>query len=202
MIGRHRIAELRRHAADAVSTRRTVHRPVMRGGGPRPSAFRAFGHGSWLVPPVHIDGAAGVDVGSEVIVLEHLSIEVAPGARLTVGDGTRLGRFVTISCCSSVHIGRGVSSSDGATVTDSWGLPDRARVVPPPPGAPVVIGDGAYLGAGSVVGPGVHIGAGSFVGEGAVVLDDIPAHSVVYGNPAVVVRHLGPDGGWVGRRFP
>lgn len=56
-------------------------------------------------------------------------------------------------------------------------LPDRA----------VVIEDDVWLGAGVTVLPGRVIGTGSIVGAGSVVTRDVPAWSVVGGNPARVL---------------
>jgi len=153
---------------------------------PPPRAFARFGHGSWIVPPVRIEGADHIEVGDEVVVLEDggLLVDAARGARLVLGDRCRLAKGVEIVCTTSVTIGAGVSTSDYATVTDSWAGLTAPPGVAPPGSAPVTIGDGAYLGWGSVVGPGVTIGAGAFVGEGAVVLDDVEPGGIVYGNPA------------------
>ena len=56
--------------------------------------------------------------------------------------------------------------------------------------APIVIGDGAWLGENVVVCPGVHIGRGAVVGANSVVVRDVPARAVAVGAPAVVVRQL------------
>jgi acetyltransferase-like isoleucine patch superfamily enzyme len=40
---------------------------------------------------------------------------------------------------------------------------------------------------------GVSIGEGGIVAAGAVVTKDVPAFTIVAGNPAVVVRELTPD---------
>jgi acetyltransferase-like isoleucine patch superfamily enzyme len=37
---------------------------------------------------------------------------------------------------------------------------------------------------------GVKIGAGSMVGAGSVVTKNVPAHTIVAGNPAQVLRRL------------
>ena len=52
----------------------------------------------------------------------------------------------------------------------------------------VRIGRGALLGAGAIILPKVEIGAGCVIGAGAVVTRNIPAGSLVRGNPAKIVR--------------
>ena len=196
---RNAVPGARRRLWESRPTTRTVHRPVLELPGPPRSAFAAHGKGSRLVPPLHVEGAARVEVGADVVIMEHLELDVAPGAHVRVGDGVRLGRFVSITCSASIDIGASVSSSDYVAITDSWGPlgaeanrgdGDAIPVRPPSP-APVVIEQGAHLGALCIIGPGVRVGRCAFVGEGAVVLDDVPAHAVVFGNPAVVVRGRG-----------
>ncbi|MGY4311297.1 acetyltransferase-like isoleucine patch superfamily enzyme [Bradyrhizobium sp. JR3.5] len=58
---------------------------------------------------------------------------------------------------------------------------------------PVRICDDAWIGAGAMVLRGVTIGRGAIVAAGAVVTKDVAAYSIVAGNPAVLVRELGPD---------
>ena len=59
---------------------------------------------------------------------------------------------------------------------------------------PVSIGARAYIGARAVILPGTTVGKGAVVGAGSVVRGDVPANSVVYGNPAElrgsVAEHL------------
>ena len=58
---------------------------------------------------------------------------------------------------------------------------------------PVRIEDDAWLAAGSIVMRGVCIGRGAIVGAGSVVTHDVPAFTVVAGNPARVIRTLDMD---------
>lgn len=50
------------------------------------------------------------------------------------------------------------------------------------------IGERCFIGAHSFILPGVTIGEGSIVGAGSVVTRDVPAGTIVAGNPARVVR--------------
>jgi acetyltransferase-like isoleucine patch superfamily enzyme len=52
----------------------------------------------------------------------------------------------------------------------------------------ITIGDDVWFGAGVIVLPGVTIGSHSVIGAGSVVTKDIPAFSVAFGTPAVVIR--------------
>ena len=50
------------------------------------------------------------------------------------------------------------------------------------------IGRNCFIGAAAIIMPGVRIGDECIVGSGAVVTKDVPSHSIVAGNPAVVLR--------------
>jgi acetyltransferase-like isoleucine patch superfamily enzyme len=58
---------------------------------------------------------------------------------------------------------------------------------------------GARIGGGAVLLPGIEIGEEAFVGAGAVVLRDVPARTVVVGNPARILRDV-PDEELLGPR--
>lgn len=50
------------------------------------------------------------------------------------------------------------------------------------------IGRNCFVGAHAIIMPGVRIGDQCIIGSGSVVTKDVPAHSIVVGNPAKVVR--------------
>ena len=54
---------------------------------------------------------------------------------------------------------------------------------------PVIIGKYVWIGANSTILPGVKIGDGAVIGACAVVTKDVPACTVVGGNPAKVIKH-------------
>ena len=53
---------------------------------------------------------------------------------------------------------------------------------------PVTIGDGVWIGGSATILGGVTIGDHVVIGAGSVVTHDVPAHTVVAGNPARVIR--------------
>ena len=59
--------------------------------------------------------------------------------------------------------------------------------------APVVVGDGTWIGARVTLLPGVKLGRWCVIGAGAVVTRDIPDYGVAVGVPARVVRYWNDD---------
>ena len=57
----------------------------------------------------------------------------------------------------------------------------------------IVIDDDVWIGSGAVITDGVSIGRGVVVAAGAVVTHDVPAHTVVGGVPARVLREIDHD---------
>ncbi|WP_278398713.1 CatB-related O-acetyltransferase [Stutzerimonas kunmingensis] len=60
------------------------------------------------------------------------------------------------------------------------------HILPGPKG--VVIGSDVWVGRSAIILDGVAIGHGAVVGAGAVVVKDVPAYSIVAGNPARLIR--------------
>ena len=125
------------------------------------------------------------------------------GRRPAVDDdrrGTRLARFNEITAGSGSPSANRCRAPTPPPIVDTWTDVDGddlgRRAVR---AAPVTIGSGAYLGCNSTVCPGVTVGRGAYVGEGAVVSTTSAEHSVVYGNPAVMVRRYDRASGiWLG----
>ncbi|WP_205855725.1 acyltransferase, partial [Phytoactinopolyspora endophytica] len=87
--------------------------------------------------------------------------------------------------------------------------PDRPVFVQPVTSAGITVGDDVWIGSNVVVVDGVTIGEHSVIGAGAVVTKDVPAWSVMAGNPARRIRDRreprGTSGGSspvVGRDLP
>src|SRR5687768_1083032 len=92
------VRRTRRHArelVDAAGALRSPARTALRISAdrqpPPPSEFARFGARSFVVPPARIAGAAAIEIGDDVLVLEDvgLAVDAAGGARLTIGDRTR-----------------------------------------------------------------------------------------------------------------
>ncbi len=121
-------------------------------------------------------------------------------AGAVIGSGCNICDYVYID--DDVIIGDRVTIKGGAMVTDGMRVADDVFIGPhatftndrfPRSRQPfrcetMVIERGATIGAGAVLLPGVSVGEGAMVGAGAVVTKNVPALSVVMGNPARVVR--------------
>jgi acetyltransferase-like isoleucine patch superfamily enzyme len=57
----------------------------------------------------------------------------------------------------------------------------------------ITIEDDVWIGSGAVITDGVRVGRGSVVAAGAVVTRDVPAHTVVGGVPARVLKDIVAD---------
>jgi acetyltransferase-like isoleucine patch superfamily enzyme len=56
----------------------------------------------------------------------------------------------------------------------------------------VVIGKNVWIGANSIILPGVKIGDNSVIGAGSTITEDVPAYSVVAGNPTRIIKQYDP----------
>jgi acetyltransferase-like isoleucine patch superfamily enzyme len=59
--------------------------------------------------------------------------------------------------------------------------------------SPVRVCKGAWIGARVIILKGVTIGVGAVVGAGSVVTRDVPAQTLVAGNPARIIRSLAEE---------
>jgi acetyltransferase-like isoleucine patch superfamily enzyme len=105
---------------------------------------------------------------------------------ITIGDGTWINRNTLIQGSGGVTIGKGVLFGPNVIVWSSGhDYRGNGRIIDQGlTFAPVKIGDGAWIAAAAVILPGVLIGDGAVVGAGSVVTKDVPAESIVVGNPA------------------
>ena len=109
---------------------------------------------------------------------------------LTIGDNTIIGYGCTIVIGKQVSIGKHCLIAINTRISDSPGHPADpvARRAGLPPGSeevkPVIIRDNVWIGERAIIMPGVTIGENSIVATGAVVITDVPPHTLVVGNPA------------------
>jgi maltose O-acetyltransferase len=113
------------------------------------------------------------------------------GRNIHIGDHVYLNVLCTILDCNEVHIGHHVMIGPNVQIyTAAHLLQAEARIQGWEVAKPIVIEDNVWLGGGAILLPGVTIGRNAVVGAGAVVSQDVPANTVVVGNPARVIREI------------
>ena len=113
------------------------------------------------------------------------------GGKLTTGSDCFINRSCHFDFNESITLGSNVVIGHHVTfITAEHQIGDATRRAGPLLGKPIVVGEGAWIGANATILPGVVIGRGAVVGAGAVVTKDVPSHVVVAGVPAKVLRKL------------
>jgi UDP-2-acetamido-3-amino-2,3-dideoxy-glucuronate N-acetyltransferase len=151
---------------------------------------------------------AGVDIGAGTAVWDHVHIrgpsrvgqDCIVGEKTYIAYGVSVGDCVKINAlaylCTGVTIEDRVMISAGVIFTNDRyprafsdagdlafsGVTDETLHT--------TVQEGATLGAGAMIGPGIVIGRFAMVGMGSVVVSDVPAHGLVYGNPARLRGHV------------
>ena len=153
--------------------------------------------------------APDVKLGKDVKVYSFVNLygceigdETKIGAFVEIQRGAKIGRRVKISShsfiCDGVtiedeaFIGHGVmftndkypraSNPDGSLQTDEdWEM------------LPTLVKYRASIGSNATIICGVTIGEGAIVGAGSVITKDVPAGTIVAGNPARVLRKIEPE---------
>jgi len=115
--------------------------------------------------PVQIDFPKQMTFGEHVFI-NHSFTAMAIGG-ITIGNNVQIGPNVTI-------------------VTDSHDFHDRYVLRC----RSVVIEDNAWIGANAAIMPGVTVGKNAIVAGGAVVTKNVPANTIVGGNPAKVIKEI------------
>lgn len=128
---------------------------------------QAVGEDFNLNPPFYTDFGRNIRVGKRVFI--NFGCTFMDRGGVTIGDDAFIAPQVQL-------------------ITENHGLePDRRRYIT---SRPIIIGKNVWIGAGAIILPGVHIGDGAVVGAGSVVTKDVPANTVVAGNPTKPIKKI------------
>ncbi len=125
---------------------------------------------------------AGIGVG---VVLKP-SINVKYPWNLSIGDYSWIGEGAWLDSLAPITIGGNACISQGVyfcTGNHDWTDPAFGLIV-----KPIVIQEGAWVGARATILPGVTVKSHSIVAAGAVIARDTEPYMVYAGNPAVAVK--------------
>lgn len=146
-----------------------------------------------------------LEIGAGSIVEASLIAE-REGASIVIGRNTFIGSSL-IASAARIEIGDDVLISWGCTVVDhnshaigwsqrtqdvrNWyqGKKDWTHVKV----NPVKIDNKSWVGLNVIILKGVEIGEGAIVAAGSVVVKNVPAWTIVGGNPACVIRKIPPE---------
>ncbi|AKU22180.1 sugar O-acetyltransferase [Massilia sp. NR 4-1] len=153
------------------------------------------------------DAAYGKDLDAAQRVLHEMlgsvgeGVNIKPpfmidyGFNISVGANTFANYGLVALDVGTITIGRDVQIGPNVQLlTPTHPLEPELRLAKYEAAKPIVIEDNVWLGGGAIVLAGVTIGKNSVIGAGAVVTKDIPANVVAVGNPARVIRQIGPQG--------
>jgi putative colanic acid biosynthesis acetyltransferase WcaF len=126
----------------------------------------------------------GAKIGKGLVIKNNVCIKFP--WKLTICNNVWLGENCWIDNIDNVIIGNNVCISQGALLIT--GNHDYTKVDFPYRNAPIVIEDGAWIGAKSVVAPGVKIATHSILTLGTVMTKDTEPYGIYAGMPAVKIR--------------
>ena len=156
-------------------------------------------HGAYLDYGSYLHACpGGIEVGSGTIVMHGSVLHVynfrdLPSAFIRIGRDCLIGEYTVIRGQGGVTIGDRVYTSPLTqiiAVNHVFEDPGKPFIDQGITAQGITIEDDVWLGSGAVITDGVHIGKGAVVAAGAVVVNDVPAHTIVGGVPARILREI------------
>ena len=140
----------------------------------------------------------GVDIGRGTLVMHGAVLHVynfrgLPHAGIRIGRDSLIGEYTVVRGQGGVTIGDRVYTSplvQIVAVNHVFDDPSRPFVEQGITAQGITIEDDVWIGSGAIITDGVRVGRGAVIAAGAVVTQDVPAHTVVAGVPARIVRQI------------
>lgn len=131
-----------------------------------------IGEGSQILPPFRCNYGKHIEIGQKSFI--NFGVSMIDVGKIIIGDHVLIGPNTGIY--TAIHPTDPEIRSKGV---------QKAR--------PIIIEDKAWIGGSVTILPGVRIGYGAIVGAGAVVTKDVPAMTIVAGNPAKTIREINEE---------
>jgi len=135
------------------------------------------------------DSNTGIHIGNGVFVGRNTILSCKNGD-IELADGANIGFNCEIFSASRVRVGRNaLLAAYTYLIGGNHDFSDTSRPVidQARTSTGIIVGDGAWLGAGVKVLDGVIVGADAVIGAGAVVRDSVPNRATAVGVPARIV---------------
>ncbi len=123
----------------------------------------------WIEPPFYCDYGSNIKLGNKVFI--NFNCCILDTAEVTIGDHVLIGPNVQI-----------YAATHPLDIKTRNSLLEYAKSIS--------IGNNVWIGGGAIICPGVHIGDGVVIAAGSVVVNDIPDHVMVAGNPAMIKKKI------------
>jgi len=126
----------------------------------------------------------GTKIGVGVLIKPGINVKYP--WNLEIGDYSWIGENAWLDSLAQIKIGNNVCISQGAyfcTGNHDWSDQAFGLIV-----KPIIVEDGAWIGAKATVLPGVTIAKHSIVTAGSVITRDTAPYMIYSGNPAVKVK--------------
>lgn len=136
--------------------------------------FKHFSDSAEIRPGVYVVCCSQVSIGSNVILRPGTMLFAVPSGEIEIKDD------VLIGSCVHIYV------SDHAFLDSNVPIIEQGHTK----AQKVLIQRGCWIGANVTILKGVTIGENSVVAAGAVVTKDVPAHSLVGGVPAKVIKYI------------
>ena len=158
-----------------------------------------LGNGVYLDQNAYLHACPnGIQIGENTIIMYGAVLHVynfrdLPKAGIKIGRDSLIGEYTVIRGQGGVSIGDRVYTSPFTqiiAVNHVFDDPNQPFLDQGITAEGIVIEDDVWLGAGSIITDGVHIGKGAVVAAGAVVVKDVPTHTVVGGVPAREITNI------------
>lgn len=140
----------------------------------------------------------GIKIGDNSFVMHGSILHVynfrgLPHAYIHIGQESLIGEMNVLRGQGGISIGDRVYTAplvQMLAVNHVYDDPTRPIIEQGITAEGIVIEDDVWIGAGAVITDGVRIGEGAVVAAGAVVTKDVPAHTVVGGVPARILKTI------------
>lgn len=160
--------------------------------------FMAFGSGSEIELPYQaLTHPELVKIGHHTTILRNVRIQLYPDLmeitpHISIGSHCYLGFNVTILAGADITIEDHVLFASNVLVSsENHGIDPENEIFymdQPLRGAPILIGEGSWIGERVCILPGVQIGKKCVIGAGSVVTKSVPDYCIAVGNPARVIK--------------